>query len=46
MRLVQHTAHIGEITRFIQRLWLGSLNGEDHSKDLDVNGRIVLKYVI
>jgi hypothetical protein len=32
-----------EEMRNVQKVWLGSLNGRDHSKDLRVDGRIVLK---
>jgi hypothetical protein len=27
------------------KFWLGSLNGRDHSEDLGVDGRIILKKV-
>jgi hypothetical protein len=42
MRWAGHVARIGEMhTKF----WFGSLKGRDNSKDLGVDGRVILKWI-
>jgi hypothetical protein len=44
MRWATHVASIGEI-RNAQKTLAESLRVRDHSEDLDVDGRLILKYI-
>jgi hypothetical protein len=45
MRLVRHVARIVDI-RNTYKILVGKLKGKDHSDDLDVNGKRVLKCIL
>jgi hypothetical protein len=44
MRWAEHVARMGEMRN--TTFWLESLRGRDHSVDLGVNGRIILKWIL
>jgi hypothetical protein len=45
MRWTGHVARMGAAKRST-KLWLESLKGSDHSEDLGVGGRIILKWIV
>jgi hypothetical protein len=45
MRWAGHVARIGEV-KGVYRLWLGGPKARDHREDLDVGGRITLRWTL
>jgi hypothetical protein len=43
MRRAGHVAHMGEMRT--TKFWLKSLKGRDHSEDLGLDGKIILKWI-
>jgi hypothetical protein len=42
MLLISHGLYV----KYIQNFWSGNLKGIDHSEDLDVDGRIILEWIL
>jgi hypothetical protein len=45
MRLARHKAHIGEV-KMHTKYWSENLMGRDLMRDVDVDGRIILKFIL
>jgi hypothetical protein len=45
MRVAGHVTCMG-VKGSAQSVWQGSLNEDDQQEDLDVSGRIILKYIL
>jgi hypothetical protein len=45
MRCAGHVARVGEM-RYAYTFFIGILKGIDHSEDLGVDGRIILKWIL